>query len=136
MDVAQLAGEVTPYVTAAVGAYGTAVFTKAEDEAATASVNLGRRILQRLFRRGEDDSTARLESAIAELAEAMDDEGARDILAIRIRQLLATDDELVADVEEMMTEAGVTVTASGKRSIAAQTISGIAQTGDNASANQ
>jgi hypothetical protein len=49
MDVAELAGEVTPFVTAAIGAYGSAVITKAEDlvvdEAADSTVGLGRRIL-------------------------------------------------------------------------------------------
>jgi hypothetical protein len=88
------------------------------------------------LRRGENDATARLESAIAELAAAMDDEAVRDVLTIRIRKLLAADDGVAADVAEMLANAGVTVTASGERSIAAQTISGIAQTGDGASASQ
>jgi hypothetical protein len=42
-DVASLAAEMTPYVSAAVGAYGGAVLAKMRDEAADATVGLGRR---------------------------------------------------------------------------------------------
>jgi hypothetical protein len=45
-DVASLAAEMTPYVSAAVGAYGGAVLAKVRDEAADATVGLGRRLLQ------------------------------------------------------------------------------------------
>ena len=48
-DVASLAAEMTPYVSAAVGAYGGAVLAKVRDEAADATVGLGRRLLQRVF---------------------------------------------------------------------------------------
>ena len=48
-EVATLAAEMTPYVSAAVGAYGGAVLAKVRDEAADATVGLGRRLLQRVF---------------------------------------------------------------------------------------
>ena len=48
-EVASLAAEITPYVSAAVGAYGGAVLAKVRDEAADATVSLGRRLLQRVF---------------------------------------------------------------------------------------
>ena len=48
-DVASLAAEMTPYVSAAVGAYGGAVLAKVQDDAADATVGLGRRLVQRVF---------------------------------------------------------------------------------------
>ena len=48
-DVASLAAEMTPYVSAAVGAYGGVVLVKVRDEAADATVGLGRSLLQRVF---------------------------------------------------------------------------------------
>ena len=48
-DVVSLAAEMTPYISAAVGAYGGAVLAKVRDEAADATVGLGRRLLQRVF---------------------------------------------------------------------------------------
>ena len=42
---ASLAADMTPYVSAAVGAYGGAVLAHARDEAADATVGLGRRML-------------------------------------------------------------------------------------------
>jgi hypothetical protein len=48
-EVATLAADATPYVTAAMGAYGTAVLAKVRDDAADATVGVGRRLLQRVF---------------------------------------------------------------------------------------
>lgn len=47
-EIVQLAG---PYLTAAAGAYGAAVLTRVEDVAADATVSVGRRILQTVWRR-------------------------------------------------------------------------------------
>jgi hypothetical protein len=166
MDVAELAGEVTPFVTAAIEAYGSAVLTKAEDlvvdEAADSTVGLGRRILRRLTGRaeagdvseGEEPSPPRgadeepgllpevdaFEVVVAELAEDPEDEDLQVVLVARLRKLLKADaeagGELAADLQRMLAEPGGTVTASGDRSIAAHTISGIASTGDNATITQ
>ncbi len=66
-DVGALAAEMTPYISAAVGAYGGAVLTKARDEAADATVSLGRRLLQKVF--GHRDEAAPLPESLADLAE-------------------------------------------------------------------
>jgi hypothetical protein len=56
-DAVSLAGEMTPYVSAAMGAYGGAVLAKLRDDAADATVGLGRRLLQRIFgSRGEGEA--------------------------------------------------------------------------------
>jgi hypothetical protein len=53
-DVAEVAAQAMPYVSAAVGAYGGAVLAMMRDEAADATIGLGRRLLQRVFgQRGE-----------------------------------------------------------------------------------
>ena len=53
-DVASLAAEMTPYVSAAAATYGGAVLVRVRDDAADATVGLGRRLLQRVFgTRGE-----------------------------------------------------------------------------------
>jgi hypothetical protein len=48
-DVASLAAEMTPYMSAAVAAYGGAVLARVRDDAADATVGLGRRLLHRVF---------------------------------------------------------------------------------------
>ena len=65
-DVASLAAEMTPYMSAAVGAYGGTVLTRVRDEAADATVGLGRRLLQKVFgRQGEGEP---LPEPLADLA--------------------------------------------------------------------
>jgi len=128
-ELATLAVDVSPYVTAAVGAYGTAVLGKIRDEAADATVGLGRRILHRIFgTHGRGD----LPEAVADLAADPSDPDLQAALRVEIRRILAADPALVSEVRGMLdAAAAITVTASGDRSIAAQVINGIASTGDN-----
>jgi hypothetical protein len=106
-DVASLAAEMTPYVSAAVGAYGGAVLAKARDEAADATVGLGRRLLQRVFgsrREGEP-----LPGPLAALADAPADGDALAAVRLAIRQALAGDLALEAEIRSMLIPApGVT----------------------------
>jgi hypothetical protein len=129
--LALLAGEMSPYVTAAVSAYGGAVLAKARDQAADATVGTGRRILQRIFctRAAGDD----VPQVVAELAADPKDPDLRAALRVEIRRLLGGDAQMAADVREILASVPViSATASGERSIAAQSISGVAVTGDNA----
>ncbi|HEX4830879.1 MAG TPA: hypothetical protein VH478_07290 [Trebonia sp.] len=130
-ELAVLATQVSPYVTAAVGAYGGAVLAKTKDEAATATVSLGRRLLQRVFgTRAETDVPV----PVADLAAAPDDADRQAALRVAIRQALEANPTLAADLRALLAEAphSVTITASGDRAIAAQSITGIAITGDDA----
>lgn len=121
-----------PYVTAAVGAYGTAVLARGQDAAADATVGLGRRILQRIFGiRAAEEAP----EVLAELADDPYDEDLQAVLRVHIRKALAADEELSREIRAMLADApaaetGVSVNAIGKRSIAAQTILGNAATGD------
>jgi hypothetical protein len=106
-DLASMAVEMTPYVSAAVGAYGGAVLARVRDEAADATVGLGRRLLQRIFgsrREGEP-----LPDPLSSLAADPGDADALAAVRLAIRQALAADPILEAEVRSMLASApGVT----------------------------
>jgi hypothetical protein len=106
-DAASLAVEMTPYVSAAVGAYGGAVLAKVRDDAADATVGLGRRLLQRVFgTRGEAEP---LPGPLADLAADPGDEDALAAVRLLVRKALAADAVLASEVESLLAEApGVT----------------------------
>ncbi|WP_329546736.1 hypothetical protein OG548_23045 [Streptomyces sp. NBC_01356] len=132
-EIVQLVGQAGPYLTTAVGAYGVAVLTRAEDAAVDATANLGRRMLQAVWRRRDAQGRAELEAAVQDTADAPDDEDAAAALRQQIKRALREDAELLAELARILPAGGetVNVTASGERSIAAKTI-GTAVTGDNA----
>jgi hypothetical protein len=133
-ELVTLAAEVAPYASAAVGAYGAAVLQRVEGDAADATVGLGRRVLQRIFgTRGEGEP---LPEPLADVVADPGDEDAAAALRLAVRKALAADPQLRGDVEGLLAAGGVSVTAAGDRSVAAQTITGIAATGDNATFNR
>jgi hypothetical protein len=98
------------------------------DEAADATVGLGRRLLLRVFGfRGDGEP---LPGPLADLAADPGDGDALAAVRLSIRKALAADPVLEAEVRAMFSGAGVSVTASGKRSVGAQVISGTVITGD------
>ena len=125
----ELAVVVMSYVLAAIREFGGAALNKAQDDAAEATIGLGRRVLQRIF--GTRKAGEPLPEPVVDAVANPHDEDAVAALRLAIRKALAADSQLRADVEGMLATAGVTVTAAGERSIAAQTITGIAATGDN-----
>ena len=129
-ELAVLAGQVSPYVTAAVAAYGGAVLAKANDQAADATVGLGRQILQRIFSKR---AAGEVPKPVVDLAADPGDPDLQAALRVAIRKALAEDEGLAAELRSMLAgAAAVRVTASGERSIAAHTITGVASTGDDA----
>jgi hypothetical protein len=100
-DVASLAAEMTPYVSAAVGAYGGAVLAKMRDEAADATVGLGRRLLQRIFgTRGQGEP---LPGPLADLAADPGDADALAAVRLLVRKALVSADPVLAgEVGSMM----------------------------------
>jgi hypothetical protein len=133
VDVAELAAATGPYVTAVVSAYGRGVVDRLADEsadaAADATLGLGRRLLRRLLASGR---APMIEAAVGDLAEEPADEDFRAALRGQVKKALAADQGLAVEVAGLLAAAGVRVVASGDRSIAAQTISGVASTGENA----
>ncbi|MER7212307.1 hypothetical protein ABT340_35065 [Streptosporangium sp. NPDC000239] len=124
MNVADLANQVTPYVVAAIGAYGGAVLAKTQDLAADESVNLGRRLLRRFVKR--EESRDRIESAVQDLAGEPEDEDALAALRGQLKRALAADPELAGDVAELLRAASAStpVVNNGGQVVAGSSISG------------
>ncbi|MET8503387.1 hypothetical protein ABZV60_01885 [Streptomyces sp. NPDC004787] len=128
-EIEILLSQAVPAVSAAVSAYGAAVLTRAEDEAAGATVRLGQRLLERL-RRNAPDRPA-LDAAVTDLAEAEDDPDAVAALRLRIRQALRDSPELRAELAALLPAPAVE--AGGERSVSVGgDVTGIVSTGDGA----
>lgn len=78
-DLTQVVNEATPYVVAAAGAYGGSVLEKAQQEAAEATVGVGRRPAQRIF--GVREKGEPVPEALADVIDDPDD--ADDVGALR-----------------------------------------------------
>ncbi|MEU4768013.1 hypothetical protein AB0H12_32660 [Actinosynnema sp. NPDC023794] len=134
-EIAELANAVVPYVTAAAGAYGSAVLTKLQEQSADATVRTGGSLLRRLL--GKEQSAPALEAAVLDLAEDTEDPDRQGALRLQIRKLLAEDEELRAEISDVLKGAGATVTASGTRAVAAEAITdSVVSTGDDAQITQ
>jgi hypothetical protein len=126
--VIELAAQLMSYVIAAIRAYGGAVLQTTQDDAAEATVGLGRRVLQSIF--GTRAASEQMPEPVADVAADPGDEDAVATLRLAIRKALVADPRLRGEVEGILASAGVSVMAVGERSIAAQTITGVAATGD------
>ncbi|KUM99105.1 hypothetical protein AQI95_40680 [Streptomyces yokosukanensis] len=130
-EIAQWVEQVWPYVASAVGAYGVAVFQRAEDAAVDATANTGRRMLQAVWGRRDERGQAELEAAVQDVAEAPDDTDAVGAMRQQIKWALQDDAGLRTELAGLLpTGEPVQVTASGTRAVAAKTV-GVAITGDN-----
>ncbi|WP_149823545.1 hypothetical protein [Streptomyces tailanensis] len=129
-EIVQLVGQAGPYLTAAVVAYGTGVLTRAESAAVEATANIGRRMLQAVWHRRDEQGRAELESAVADAAREPSDGDASAALRQQIKRALREDAELLRELAGLLPSGGVTVTASGTRAIAAGGNIGVAITGD------
>ena len=108
-EVATLVADATPYVTAAVGAYGGAVLAKVRDDAADATVGVGRRLLQRVF--GQRTADEPLPPPLAALATDVGDADALGMVRWAMRQALEGDAAMLEEVKSMLASAqGVVVT--------------------------
>jgi hypothetical protein len=102
-DVLSIATAMMPYTSAAVVAYGGAVLAKVQDEAADATVGLGQRLLQRIF--GARRADEPLPSPLSALAADPADGDALAAVRLAIRQALAADPMLLADVRSLLADA-------------------------------
>jgi hypothetical protein len=105
-DVASLAAEIVPYMSAAASAYGGAVLARVRDDAADATVGLGRRLLQRVF--GARAPGEQLPEPLADVVSNPRDEDAVAALRLAVRKALEASPTLTAEVESMLASAGVT----------------------------
>ena len=112
-DVASLAAEMTPYISAAVGAYGATVLAKVRDEAADATVGLGRRLLQKVF--GARGKEGPLPDPLADLVANPHDDDALAAVRLAVRKALAGDAELESEVRSMVAAAVVSQQVGANR---------------------
>lgn len=134
MDLGADVGQVLPYLTAVIGAYGTAVIERVRDDAAQAgadaTVGVGRRVLRRLLghreagseQATETESTAAagIESAVRDVAQRPGDAAAQMMLQAHVMTLLRDDPQLRRDLLGLLPEGGIgNVTASGPGAVAA-----------------
>nr|WSX75201.1 hypothetical protein OH826_15650 [Streptomyces sp. NBC_00899] len=136
-EIVQLVEQAGPYLSAAVGAYGAQVFARAEDAAVGAATDatagLGRRILQAVWHRQDEQGRATLASAVEDAAQEPDDADAAGVLRQQIKRALREDEELRHELVELFAQAPQSsVVASGERSIASGSNSGVQITGDDA----
>ncbi|MEV7287539.1 hypothetical protein AB0O01_23715 [Streptomyces sp. NPDC093252] len=98
-----MAQEAVPFVTAAVGAYGLAVLARTQEEAANATVDLGRRIAQRIFgTRAEGEEPPEV---IEDMAADANDRDIEAVLRQTIRKALLTDEALASDLRALLSRA-------------------------------
>jgi hypothetical protein len=134
-EITQLAGAVTPYVTGLATAYGSAVLQKVRDQSvdasADATIGLGRRMLNLIL--GRSQLALAVESAVQDVATNPGEDDFSTALKVQIYKALTADPGLARELAKLVNSArmSISVTASGERSIAAHTVSGIASTGDN-----
>ena len=106
-DVASVAAEMSPYISAAVGAYGGAVLARVRDDAADATVGLGRRLLQKVF--GHRDEGEPLPVPLADLVAHPGDNDALAACRLAIRKAMAADPVLESEIRSILAgAAGVT----------------------------
>jgi hypothetical protein len=132
-EIAELVGRAGPYLTAAVAAYGTGALTPVERAAVETTADIGRRMLTAAWRHRDERGRAELGAAVADAAAEPDDEDASAALRQQIKRALREDEELRRELTALLPRQesrGVTVTASGPRSIAAGGNIGVAITGD------
>ncbi|WP_253266169.1 hypothetical protein [Streptomyces sp. 6-11-2] len=108
------------------------MLTRTQDAAADATVGLGQRILQLVWRRRDEAGRAELERVVGEASDEQSEAYTTAVLSRLLKRALQDDPELSKELSAMLpvTAAGtVTITAAGERSIAAQHI-GTAIIGD------
>lgn len=115
-EIELVLSEAMPVMGAAVAAYGAGVLSRVEDAAADATVGLGQRLLQLVWRRAERPHA--VQAAVAELAGAGEDPDALAGLRLQVRKALTQDPRLLAELTGMLPARSAVVTASGERSVA------------------
>jgi hypothetical protein len=122
-DIAQVAGDAVPFVTAAVGTYGLAVLARTQEEAANATVELGRRMAQRIF--GPRAEGEQLPEAVADMVADPDDPDAEAVLRRAVRKALLADETLVADLRALLARAPADVRiGDGSQAVVGSVIGG------------
>jgi hypothetical protein len=128
VDVGEVAGAVVPFLSAAAGAYGSAVVEKVREEgteaAADATVAVGRRLLGRFLRSSRSTQVA---AVVTELGENPGDDAFMTAVFAQVKRALAEDAGLAEEVSAIVAGAPV----SGGRFVVTVTGSTGVQVGNN-----
>ncbi|MEU2063795.1 hypothetical protein [Streptomyces sp. NPDC013455] len=136
-EIVQWVERAGPAVSTAVDAHGAEVLTRAEDAGDDATVRAGRRILQAVWRRGDEAGRTELERAVSEAAGAPEDPDTHAVVRQVLKRAMRDDPRLREELASLLPAPApgvVNITASGTRSIAAHHI-GTAVTGDGPAAH-
>jgi hypothetical protein len=129
-QIVQLIEQSKPYLSVVVGAYGAAVFSRAENVAVDARASLGCRNMWVVWHRRDERGRAALEMAVQDAAEDPADEDAAGVLRQQNKQALRADADLPRPVVGLLPAAdGGTLSAMGTRAIGARR-RGVAVSGD------
>jgi hypothetical protein len=113
-EVAKVAADVMPWVAAAVGVYGDKVLEKVEESAAGATVSAvarwGKGVLQAIFGRKQQGDP--LPEVLADVIANPDTQVFSKALESAIEVTLTKNAQILAEVREIIKEAGPTVTAT------------------------
>ncbi|MFK3736047.1 hypothetical protein ACI2LJ_37905, partial [Streptomyces sp. NPDC088090] len=97
----------------------------------------GRRILQAVWHRQGEQGRAALASAVEDVVQEPDNVDAAGALRQQIKRALREDEDLQRELAELFAQvSGSSVVASGERSIASDSNSGVQITGDDAHVTQ
>jgi hypothetical protein len=117
-EIVQFMEQAGPYMTAAIGAYGGAVLSRAEDAAVDATANLGRRMLRAVWHR-RTGQKAELERVVREVAEDPNDTDAVGSLRNQIKRAVREDPDLLRELADLLDAAPPgSVIASGRAAVA------------------
>ena len=131
VDVGAMLDAAWPYLTAVFRGYGSALVARVSDEGADATADatvfLGRRLWRRLF---GSASGAAVQEAAVEAVEHPDDADYLAGLRLQMKKVLAADPAVAGAFADLLRAGGAGIVASGARSVAVRTNSGIIATGD------
>lgn len=101
-EIAEIVTNATPYVTAALGTYGGAVLSKTRDKGTSKAVDVGARLLERVFGQKEGEPVP---EAVADVVTHPGDDEFLTALKVTIRKILEHDAAMLADVRSILAEA-------------------------------
>ncbi|WP_307811552.1 tetratricopeptide repeat protein, partial [Streptomyces fildesensis] len=113
-EINQLVEQARPYLKAAVGAYGEAVLSQAEDPAMGARANLGQRLLRIVLKFRDPQGRAELDTAVRDVADDPHDEDAAAALRQQIKRALREHAKLMPELAALLL---TSMDASGKRGL-------------------
>jgi hypothetical protein len=131
-SVSRVSAAVVPYVVEAVRSLGARIWDRAEDAAVEGSAGWGRRLVQRLRHRDTAVEDGELVAAVEDVIAAPDDIDRHAALRVKVGKALTASPQMLAEVVELLRQAGHHAEASGDRAVAGEVTDSIVVTGERA----